>query len=158
MLMRWTDMGMGWDRNFAALDGFRREMEQVFRRLDDDWGAAFPLLGAEALSTGGPRLHMADAGDEVVVMAELPGIKADDLKVSVEQGTLTIQGERRDDTPEGYLVHRKERSAGRFTHTLALPASIEPDGVQASLKDGVLELRMPKVAAERPRTITIKAV
>jgi len=157
MLTRWSDMGMGWDRDFAALDGFRREMEQVFRRLDDDWGA-FPLIGAaETLSMGGPRLHMKDAGDDVVVMAELPGFKADDIEVSVEQGTLTIRGERRDEAPAGYTVHRKERSAVRFTRTIALPARVETDGVQADLKNGVLELRMPKVAAERPRSITIKA-
>lgn len=157
MLTRWSDLGMGWDRNFAALDGFRREMEQVFRRLDDDWGAAFPLVGAEALSMGGPRLQMSDAGDEVVVMAELPGFKADDIKISVEQGTLTIRGERRDDTPEGYTVHRKERNAVRFSRTVGLPARVETDNVQAALKNGVLELRLPKAADERPRTITIKA-
>jgi HSP20 family protein len=147
---------MGQDRSFAALDVFRREMEQVFRRLDD-LGLAFPLIGAEALSVRGPRLQMNDSGDHVVVMAELPGFKADDIKVSVEQGTLTIHGERSDETPEGYTVHRKERGAVRFTHTLALPARIEPEGVQANLKNGVLELRMPKVAAERPRSINIQA-
>lgn len=157
MLTRWSDMGMGWDRNFAALDGFRREMEQVFRRLDEDWGAAFPLIGAEALSTGGPRLQMSDADDAVVVMAELPGFKADDIHVSVEQGMLTLRGERRDDVPEGYTVHRKERSAVRFSRTVALPARIEADDVQANLKNGVLELRLPKAASERARTITIKA-
>src|SRR5687768_16047686 len=112
MLTRWSDMGMGWDRNFAALDGFRREMEQVFRRLDE--AADATLLGAEALSVGGPRLQVDDAGDQVVVMAELPGFKADDIHVSVEQRTLTIRGERRDETPEGYTVHRKERGALRF--------------------------------------------
>jgi len=157
MLTRWSDMGMGWDRSFAALDGFRREMEQVFRRLDEDWGAGFPLIGAEALSMGGPRLHVNDAGDEVVVMAELPGFKADDVNVSIEQGTLTLRGERGDETPEGYTVHRKERGAVRFTRTIALPAQVEADNVQANLKNGVLELRLPKVAAERPRSITIKA-
>jgi HSP20 family protein len=158
MLTRWSDMGMGWDRNFAALDGFRREMEQVFRHLDDDWGAAFPLIGVEALtSMGGPRLHMSDTRDAVVVMAELPGFKSDDVKVTVEQGMLTIRGERRDDAPEGYTTHRKERGAVRFSRTVALPARVETDDVQANLKNGVLELRLPKVAAERPRTITIKA-
>jgi HSP20 family protein len=148
---------MGWDRNFAALDDFRREMEQVFRRLDEDWGSGAPLSGAETLSSGGSRLQIEDAGDEVVVMAELPGFKADDVKVSIEQSLLTIRGERRDEVPQGYKVHRKERSAVRFTRTVALPARVEVDNVQASLKNGVLELRLPKAADERPRTITIKA-
>jgi HSP20 family protein len=70
---------------------------------------------------------------------------------------LTIRGERRDDAPEGYTTHRKERSAARFSRTVALPAQVETDDVQANLKNGVLELRLPKAAAERPRTITIKA-
>jgi HSP20 family protein len=90
-------------------------------------------------------------------MVELPGFKADDIKVSVEQGTLTIRGERGDDAPEGYTVHRKERGAVRFTRSVALPARVETDGVQANLKNGVLELRMPKVAAARPRSISVKA-
>jgi HSP20 family protein len=158
MLTRWSDMGMGWDRSFAALDDFRREMEQVFRRLDEDWGSGAPLGGAETLSSGGgSRLQIEDAGDEVVVMAELPGFKADDVKVSIEQSLLTIRGERGDEVPQGYKVHRKERSAVRFTRTVALPARVEADNVQASLKNGVLELRLPKAADERPRTITIKA-
>jgi HSP20 family protein len=157
MLTRWSDLGMGWDRNFAALDGFRREMEQVFRRLDEDWSSGPPLIGTETLRIGGPRLQMDDAGDEVVVMAELSGFKADDVKVSIEQGLLTIRGERDDEVPEGYSVHRKERSAVSFTRTVALPARVDAENVQASLKNGVLELRLPKAADERPRTITIKA-
>lgn len=157
MLARWSDMGLGWDRNFAALDGFRRDMEQVFRRLDEASGATLPLFSEEALSVGGPRLQLDDAGAEMVVMAELPGFKAEDVHISVDQGTLTIRGERRDETPEGYTVRRKERSAVRFARTIALPARVETDGVQANLKNGVLELRMPKLAAERPRSIAIKA-
>lgn len=157
MLTRWSDLGMGWDRNFAALDGFRRELEQVFRRLDDDRDAAFPLIGAEALGMGGPRLQLNDAGNELVLLAELPGFKADDINVSVEQGTLTIRGERRAAAPEGYTVHRKERSAVRFSRSVTLPARVETDNVQATLKNGVLELRLPKVAAARPRSITIQA-
>jgi HSP20 family protein len=148
---------MGWDRDFAALDGFRREMEQVFRRLDEDWGLGSSLLGAEALSMGGPRLQMSDAGDAVGVMVELPGFKAEDIAVSVEQGMLTIRGQRRDDAPEGYTAIRKERGAVRFSRTVALPARVEADDVQANLKNGVLELRLPKAASERARTITIKA-
>lgn len=148
---------MGWDRNFAALDGFRREMEQVFRRLDEASSTTLSLIGAEALSMGGPRLQVDDAGGEVVVMAELPGFKAEDVHVSVEQRTLSIRGERRDETPEGYTVHRKERGAVRFARVISLPAGVETDGVQANLKNGVLELRMPKLASERPRSIAIKA-
>ena len=102
-------------------------------------------------------LYLRDAGDDLLIWAEVPGFEAADLSVSFEQNTLLIRGERKHTAPEGYSVQRKERSALRFARAFALPARVESDKIEAKLHNGVLELRLPKAAEERPRTISVKA-
>jgi HSP20 family protein len=103
------------------------------------------------------QVYVRDAGDDLQIWAEVPGFNAEDLQVSFEQNTLLIRGERKDTTPEGYNVRRKERSALRFARAFTLPARVEPDKIEAKLQNGILELRLPKAAEERPRTISVKA-
>jgi HSP20 family protein len=103
------------------------------------------------------QVYVRDAGDDLRIWAEVPGFQAEDLQVSFERGTLLIRGERKDSVPEGYGVQRKERSALRFARAFALPARVEPDKIEAKLQNGILELRLPKAAEERPRTISVKA-
>jgi HSP20 family protein len=157
MLTRWNAFGLDdLDRGFAALNDLRQEMDRLFQRFESDWGD-FPLLQRSGMETSWPRMQVRDAGDELHVVAELPGFKPEDLNVSLEQGSLTIRGERSDEVPEGYSVHRKERAAVRFARSFTLPARVEADKVEANLNNGILELHLPKVAEERPRTISVKA-
>jgi HSP20 family protein len=110
MLTLWNDFGMNdLDRGFGALTELRDEMNRMFRRFESEW-ADFPLFAAGR--SGWPQVHMHDAGEEFVVTADVPGFQPDDLHVSIEQGSLTIRGERADEVPEGYSVHRKERTRG----------------------------------------------
>jgi HSP20 family protein len=161
MLTRWSDYGFdNLDRSFAALSDLRQEMDRVFQRFEVDWPRELQLLsgaGGMAMDNSLPQLVLADEGAELRVYAEVPGFASGDLNVSIEQGTLTIRGERSDEVPQGYSVHRKERGAVRFARSIGLPARVESDKVEANLRDGILELRLPKVAAERPRTIDVKA-
>ena len=158
MLTRWNDFGFDdLDRSFAALNDLRQEMGRVFQRFEVDWPRDFPMWTGGAGDAGWPQVRLDDEGEELKVYAELPGFAPADLSVSIEQGTLTIRGERDDEVPQGYSVHRKERGAVRFARSFALPARVESDKVEAKLADGILELRLPKVAAERPRTIQVKA-
>jgi HSP20 family protein len=159
MITRWNDFGFDdLDRSFAALNDLREEMNRVFQRFDVDWpGELQQAPSSTTLAGSWPLVQLSDEGDALKVTAEVPGFAADDLNVALEQGTLTIRGERRDEVPAGYSVHRKERGALRFARSFALPARVESDKVEAKLGDGILELRMPKVAAERPRTIKVSA-
>jgi HSP20 family protein len=157
MLTRWNDFGWSdLDRSFAALNDLRTEMDRMFRRFESEW-SDFPLLNGATLDATWPRVQVNDTGEELHVIAEVPGFKPDDVQVSLEQGSLTIRGERSDELPEGYSVHRKERSAVRFARSFTLPARVEADKVEATMSNGVLELRLPKIAEERPRSITVKA-
>jgi HSP20 family protein len=160
MLTRWSDFGFdNLDRSFAALNDLRHEMDRVFQRFEVDWPREFQLLSSPALAMDGstPQVMLKDEGEELCVYAEVPGFAPDDLNISIEQGSLTIRGERRDEAPQGYAVHRKERAAVHFARSIALPARVESDKVEAKLSNGILELRLPKVAAERPRQISVKA-
>ena len=158
MFMRWNDFGFdNLDRSFAALNDLRQEMDRVFQRYEVDRPrelAPWAVAGTEA---SWPQVQMNDQGDALLVLADVPGFAPDELSVSLEQGTLTIRGERADEVPQGYSVHRKERGPMHFARAFALPARVEGDQVEAKLSNGILELRLPKVAAERPRKISVKA-
>jgi len=94
----------------------------------------------------------------VVLKAELPGMRADDVDVEVDENVLTISGERTlTDEVEDGRFHRIERSYGRFSRSLTLPQGIRADGVTASFADGVLEVVVPKADEVKPRKVTIES-
>jgi len=126
-------------------------------RLQDEMGR-FMTPGA------GTRVHFAPAVDiyedkeSIVLRAEVPGVKPDDLHVSVENHILTLSGTRRlekEDKKDNY--HRIERSYGSFTRSFALPTTVQTDKIDAETKDGVLTLRLPKRAEAQPRRIEVKS-
>lgn len=158
MLTRWNDLGFGdLDTSFAALTGLRQEMDRLLARFEHGWSGESRDPTAGALDGTQPMLLIRDSGDELVVTAEVPGFSAEDLHVSMEQGSLIVRGERREALPEGYSVHRRERGNMRFARAFALPARVEADKIQATLRNGILELHLPKAAEERPRTIAVKS-
>jgi HSP20 family protein len=125
-------------------------------RFDNEWPGGGSGYYA-ALESQQPRLYVRDAGEEFQVRADLPGFSPENLQISIEQTSLVLRGERPAEAPEGYSLHRKERSTVRFAQALTLPARVDADKIEATLRDGVLVLRLPKAAEERPRNITVKA-
>ena len=151
MLAKWNDFGFGGlDRSFSALGELRREMDRIFSELDRGFG-----LPSSLGQSAGPQTSLLDDGSKLLVMAEVPGVEEKDLHVSVDDGTLTISGERGDEVPEGYAVHRKERGAFKFSRAFTLPCKVDSDKVKASLKNGILELTLPKAKESQPRKIQI---
>jgi HSP20 family protein len=103
-----------------------------------------------------PPADTYETADGVVLEVELPGLSRDDFSLEVRQDMLVLQGERRQRTEvkeEGY--HRRERAYGHFERSFLLPATLDRDGVQATYKDGVLEVRLPKIEVARPKRIAI---
>lgn len=95
--------------------------------------------------------------DRFVVKVEIPGVNAKDLSVNVENGLLTIRGEKRQETEEkGRSFHRVERHYGSFQRALVLPGSVDPSKTEAQYRDGVLTVRLPKHEEARPKTIEVK--
>ena len=103
-----------------------------------------------------PALDIAEGKDAYLVTVELPGVKLDDLQITLEDGLLTIQGERHfanDSSEEQY--HRVERSSGAFRRSITLPAHVEADEVNASMEDGVLQILVPKAEEAKPKRIQV---
>jgi HSP20 family protein len=103
-----------------------------------------------------PAMDLVETGDHFVLRADLPGLGEDDVKIELEDGTLTVSGERRaehEGGDEGF--YRVERAFGPFARSLTLPQGIDPEGVTAHFDRGVLEVRIPKPEERKPRRIEI---
>ncbi len=114
----------------------------------------------EGLETGAwlPAVDIYETDNDVVVKAELPGVKKDEIGVEVKAGVLTLRGERKHEKEikeESY--HRVERLYGTFLRSFTLPASVEEDKVSAKLTEGVLEIHLPKKAESKPKQVKIAA-
>jgi HSP20 family protein len=116
------------------------------------------VFGEEGLSTRGwnPAVDVYETDHDLVLKAELPGIDPKDVDIRVEDGTLYLKGERKQESEvkEG-SYHRVERSYGSFTRSFALPGSVNLDNIKADYKDGVLTLTMAKREEAKPKTIKI---
>lgn len=138
-----------------------REMEDLQSRLASMFNLApiRPANGDEAmtLSQWAPLVDIAEDEKEYQIKAEVPEVKKEDLQVTVENGVLSISGERKFEKEEtGKKYHRQERSYGSFVRTFSLPEAVDPAGVQAEFKDGVLLVHLPKSEKARPKSIEVK--
>lgn len=104
-----------------------------------------------------PSVDISETEGEYQIKAEIPDVKKEDVKVTLEDGVLTIQGQRKQEKEEkGTKYHRIERSYGSFARTFSLPDVIEVDKVKAEFKDGVLNLHLPKSEKAKPKAIEVK--
>jgi HSP20 family protein len=105
-----------------------------------------------------PAVDIFEMGDDLVVRAELPGVQKDDIEVSVENGVLTIRGERRKEKElQEENVHRIERRYGSFVRSFTLPTTVSAEKIKATYKDGVLDLVLPKAEEAKPKKVMIQA-
>jgi HSP20 family protein len=104
-----------------------------------------------------PLTNVTEDNDNYYVRAELPGIAADEIEISVTGDSLSISGERRIPAEEeGARYHRKEREAGKFSRMISLPGQIDTEKVEAGCTDGVLTISLPKAQASKPKQISVK--
>lgn len=143
MLTRFGDF----DSSFAVLDELRRRMNRLWDEYDDTPHA----------NAAWPRFNLFDTGAALVVTADVPGLGEKDLELKLNDGTLTVSGERKVVAPEGYSVHRQERPAFKFTRSFALPVKVDGERTTATVKDGVLTISLAKAAEAQPRQIPIKS-
>jgi HSP20 family protein len=151
MLLHWNDFGIGdLERTVSELDILRREMDRVF----NDFGRV-PGKASSQGRASWPRMELADLGGSLLLTAEVPGLADKDLKIQVDQSTLTLQGSRRVEPPKGYDTHRRERSPYEFTRSFTLPVKVDADQAKATLKNGLLTLTLPKAPEVQPRQIKV---
>jgi len=150
-LIRWNPV-----RDLATLPsdlfGIQREMNRMFDGFfhgtrDED----------SALMAWTPAVDIAEHDDEYIVKVELPGINKEDVKITLESNILTIRGEKKQEKEtkkENY--HRVERSYGTFQRSFTLPTTVKSDKIDASYKDGVLSVFLPKAEEAKPKQIEVK--
>jgi HSP20 family protein len=135
-----------------------REMEDVFDRYTK--AMRWPRLGGQELITSGdwaPRVDIAETEKEFTIKAEIPEVNKEDVKITVDNGVLSIQGERKQEKEEkGKKFHRIERYYGSFIRSFTLPDNIDEARIKASFKDGMLNLQIPKSKESKPKSIDVK--
>ena len=100
-------------------------------------------------------MNVWEQGDALLVEMEVPGVKSDQVDISVAGGELSIKIDRPEVAQEGVTYHRRERPVGSFTRVLRLPVEVDADRVEAELRDGVLMITLPKAEAAKPRKINV---
>lgn len=135
------------------LNTIQSEMNRLFNSLFDN--PTRPTAG-NVVRRWVPAMDLIETGDHYVLRADLPGLSEKDVNIELDSGVLTISGQRnatRNDENGGY--RRVERSYGSFSRSLTLPKGIDPEAVEASFEQGVLEVRIPKPEQFKPRKVTI---
>lgn len=142
-LTRWEPM-----REFLTL---RDMMDRLF---EDNFTRS--LQGVDRI--GSPMVDMYQTNDEVVIKATLPGMKAEDVQISVVGDMVTLQGEiKKEEEVKNLTYHLQERSYGMFSRSIPLPTAVVTDKAKAEFENGILTLTLPKAEEVKPKTITIKA-
>ena len=139
-LVKWTP--------WQELENMNRQLSHL---LDDS-----PLGTAGEAGQWAPRVDIRETDDALLVQAELPGIDKKDVQLEVKDGVLTLSGERRyEKDVKEENVHRVERAYGSFSRSFSLPSNVDADKVDAKMKNGVLEVRLPKRESAKPKAISI---
>ncbi|MCS7063809.1 MAG: Hsp20/alpha crystallin family protein [Methylacidiphilales bacterium] len=134
---------------FQELEAFANRLGKLINPIGDR-----RVLDASSVWT--PAVDVYEDDKEYHIKVEIPGVKADDFKVTVEQGRLHIAGERKyEKTDKNTSAHRIERFYGSFSRSFALPDDADANSIQAKYQDGVLNLHIPKLPAAQPRTIKV---
>jgi HSP20 family protein len=151
---RWRPYGTAVER-WEPFRGVNEIQGEMNRLLDSFFGRPATLMAGERMWA--PLSDMYETKDDLLVTFELPGVREKEVSVSITGDVLTVKGERRferDVEDEGF--HRLERVYGKFERSMPLPIPVQADKVKATYRDGVLEIRLPKVEEVKPKEIKIE--
>ena len=140
---------------WEPFEGLNKVQSRINELFDDTFGRPRTYAKAPA-GAWLPPVDILESKDAYLIRAELPGMKKEDFNVEVNDGTLTVSGERKYEEPaSGVEYHRVERVAGKFSRSFYLPQTVKQDGIKATYRDGILEVHVPKAEEAKPRQIAI---
>ena len=149
MIFRLPFYSPGLGSAFEELERMRRQMDEMFGALER---RPYRLPGAGVF----PLINLSEDKDNYYVRAELPGLKADDINISVASNNLSMSGKRKISSEgENVRYHRREREAGTFNRIITLPGEVDADRVEAKHINGILTVVIPKAEAAKPKQITV---
>ena len=144
----------------VRLEPFRDRLslrDRMDRLFDEFTGRGWP--GEESLSTGvwNPAVDVYETKDSIVLKADLPDVKQEDVDISIQGSTLTLRGERKHEKEiKEKDCYRMERSYGAFSRSFTLPGTVDPDKIEANFSGGVLSITLPKKEESKPKQIKVK--
>lgn len=145
-----TPTNPGWP-TLGRLSNLRDELDSLFE---------LPFLSnlanqTQLFSGWTPALDLYQSNDNVVAVVELPGMRKEDIEISLHEGMLTISGERKHESGENDKAERSERYVGKFRRSITLPTRVDASKVNATYKDGILTVTLPKAEEAKPRQIKV---
>jgi HSP20 family protein len=139
--------------NWSAFDELTNIRDEINRLFESPYENG----NSDVLNTWAPALDVYEDNENVIVRAELPGMKKEDIDISLHDNVITVSGERKNEKKyDGAKTSREERFFGRFTRSISLPKQVNGGGVKASYKDGLLTVTLPKAEEAKPRQIQIQ--
>jgi HSP20 family protein len=132
---------------FGALVDFQNALDQL--RTSNWLGSGPSAQGAY------PPLNVFRKGDDVVLIVEVPGVKKSDLRIDAKGRTIRIAGTKSIEQDAKASAHRLERRGGRFDRAITLPIEVNPDGIKAECRDGILAIFVPRAESDKPRSVSI---
>lgn len=150
--MEETDMPIYRWRPMSDVYQVQKEMRRLFDHyFGSDWEE-----GEQVRATWNPLVDVVELDDEILLIAELPGVEKDNIKISVNNGVLNLSGEKKmSETEKNDCYHCSERFFGPFERVFNLPATVNESKIKADFKDGVLKIRLPKTESAKPHEIQI---
>ena len=150
-LTRWQGPELSTWPVFGRLTDLRDDLDRLFESPLAEWGRTSSLL-----SGWNPSLDVYEDKDNLYVKVELPGMKREEIEVSLHEGSLSISGERKSEQKhQDAEVYRAERFFGRFQRTVTLPTPVAAEKVNAEYKDGILSITLPKTEEAKPKHIDV---
>lgn len=128
---------------------------EMSRLQDELFRSSFAPRNGASRATFAPAVDVYEDADAIFVQAELPGLKLEDISVGVENDLLTLSGERKSEREEGHYL--RERWVGAFSRSFKLPRTVDVEKIEATLKDGILTVRLPKRENVKARRIEVKS-
>lgn len=134
------------------------DVQKTLDEMDRILNAVGQPLGLRSVPRGTfPAINVYDQGDAAVLMAEIPGMKVEDMELTVLGDAVTLKGQRQEQADESERYYRRERPVGSFARTVTLPTAVDPNSVKAEYRDGVLTVRMDKAQEAKARKVEIKS-
>jgi HSP20 family protein len=140
---------------WPALDRWSSLRDNLNSVFELPFGSSFARQG-QLFGGWSPALDLYQDKDNVVAVVELPGMKKEDIEISLRDGTLAISGERKSQTSNGEKAERTERYIGRFRRSVTLPTRVDADKISATYRDGILTVTLPKAEEAKPKQIEVK--
>lgn len=151
-LLRWQKPVLPEWPALNRLTDLRQEIDRLFEAPLSEWARSSQLMSGWI-----PTLDVFEDKDHLTVQVEIPGMKKEDISISLHDGTLSISGERKTDQKfEDSDVYRAERYVGRFQRSIQLPSPVAADLVKAQYKDGILTVTLPKTEEAKPKQINVQ--